>query len=177
MTPKSPPKSVQPARPVVDGLTLMVMGSPKAKPRARGVPGRRRPVSMTGSAKRYATALVERARVAVANLGGAGVLAAAWGDGAVRVDILCVIATPRAERWGQPHTHKPDKDNLEKMVLDCLTKAGALGGDDSRASQGETVKIWGQVGSMAVMVKPVGPGARPAAAASALEAAPPWLLR
>lgn len=155
-------------------------GAPKAKPRARTIPGQRRPVSMTGAAKAYAVALQARAREAVSNIGGADLLAQAWGGRALVVDILCQFPTRNTTRWGQLHTPRPDKDNLEKMVLDCLQRAGALGGDDSRAATGVTTKRWGPDGFMAVTVRPAptGSATRPAKRVrSALEAAPAWLRR
>lgn len=39
------------------------------------------------------------------------------------------------------HTNKPDRDNLEKAVLDCMTKAGLLK-DDSIVCDGFIKKIW-----------------------------------
>lgn len=155
-------------------------GAPRAKPRARIIPGRRRPVSLTGKARAYAEALQARAREAVSNIGGAELLAQAWGGRALAVDILCQFPTRDTTRWGQLHTARPDKDNLEKMVLDCLQRAGALGGDDSRAATGVTTKRWGPDGFMAVTVRIADTGSatrRARGVASALEAAPAWLRR
>jgi crossover junction endodeoxyribonuclease RusA len=39
------------------------------------------------------------------------------------------------------HTNKPDRDNLEKAVLDCMTKAGVLK-DDSFVCTGYIEKVW-----------------------------------
>lgn len=165
--------------PKIEALTLTMMGAPKAKPRARSIPGRRRPVSLTGAAKLYATALEARARAAVDNLGGLDLIAAAWGGRALVADIICTFPTRDTTRWGKLHTARPDKDNLEKMVLDCLQKAGALGGDDSRVATGNTTKVWGPVGGMTVTVRPadVQAATRPTRASAALKSAPPWLLR
>lgn len=164
-----------PPRPIIiDGLTMTMGGNPKAKPRGRAIPGRRRPVSLTGGAKRYASALTARACVAVLDLGGADAIRAAWGGLAIRVDIIATFSTAKAERWGAPHTHKPDKDNIEKMILDCLAKAGALGGDDARVADGATRKVWGRAGSMAVTVKPMSNTTRPSAG-PATQLTPEWL--
>jgi Holliday junction resolvase RusA-like endonuclease len=46
---------------------------------------------------------------------------------------------PKYYRGRIPHTNKPDRDNLDKAVLDAL--AGTLwDGDDARVSQGEIAK-------------------------------------
>jgi hypothetical protein len=46
-------------------------------------------------------------------------------------------AKKRAEMAGQPHQQKPDKDNLEKALLDALHK------DDAHVWDGRASKIWG----------------------------------
>lgn len=46
----------------------------------------------------------------------------------------------RAEHDGQPHRAKPDKDNLEKAVLDALHK------EDSHVWDGRVTKRWGEIG-------------------------------
>jgi Holliday junction resolvase RusA-like endonuclease len=136
-------------------------------------------VSLTGRAKAYAEALQVRAREAVTNLGGANALALAWGERALAVDILCQFPTTNTTRWGQLHIQKPDGDNLAKMVLDCLQRAGALGGDDSRAAICNTTKRWGADGFMTVTVRLVATQSptRPDPANTTLEAAPAWLRR
>lgn len=71
------------------------------------------------------------------------------------VRLTFFMQTKRRERWGQPHTARPDKDNLEKMCLDCLVKAGALS-DDSIVAEGVTRKLWAERGGVEIIVQPYG---------------------
>lgn len=136
----------------IPGLTLTMAGTPRPQPRARHVGGK---VVSTADpkARAFRDALQGRALEAVSNVGGAAALAVAWGGRALVVDLAFTFPTRFRLRWGKPHAHKPDKDNLEKMVLDCLGRAGALGGDDSRVASGVTSKIWGPVGRTAITVR------------------------
>lgn len=45
---------------------------------------------------------------------------------------------------GKPHLQKPDKDNLEKALLD------AIFGEDSHIWDGRVTKIWGETGKMII---------------------------
>ncbi|OAT52148.1 endodeoxyribonuclease [Kluyvera georgiana ATCC 51603] len=45
---------------------------------------------------------------------------------------------------GKPHQQKPDKDNLEKALLD------AIFGEDSHIWDGRVTKIWGEIGKMII---------------------------
>lgn len=60
-----------------------------------------------------------------------------------RYTLLFGIPTPpswskrkRAEHIGKPHRQKPDKDNLEKAVLDALVER------DERVFDGRVLKFW-----------------------------------
>lgn len=50
----------------------------------------------------------------------------------------------RAAMNGKPHQQKPDKDNLEKALLDAVFQ------DDCRVWDGRVTKIWGQAGQIIV---------------------------
>lgn len=50
----------------------------------------------------------------------------------------------RAEMNGKPHQQTPDKDNLEKALLDALHT------DDSHVWDGRVTKVWGEVGQIIV---------------------------
>lgn len=45
---------------------------------------------------------------------------------------------------GKPHQQKPDKDNLEKALLDAIFD------DDSRIWDGRVSKVWGATGMIRV---------------------------
>ncbi|HED3064976.1 TPA: RusA family crossover junction endodeoxyribonuclease [Kluyvera ascorbata] len=50
----------------------------------------------------------------------------------------------RAMMAGKPHQQKPDKDNLEKALLD------AIFGEDSHIWDGRVTKIWGETGKIII---------------------------
>ena len=51
----------------------------------------------------------------------------------------------RAAMDGQPHKQTPDRDNIEKALLDSLYS------DDSHVWDGRTTKVWGRAGQIIVM--------------------------
>ncbi len=83
----------------------------------------------------------------------------------VRVDCVAMFPTKRVERWGQPHTIRPDRDNVEKGVLDVLVRSRVLK-DDAIVSSGSFRKIWAERGGLDVRISyetladPVCPGTR-----------------
>lgn len=50
----------------------------------------------------------------------------------------------RAEYAGKPHQQKPDRDNLEKALLDAIFD------DDCRIWDGRVSKIWGEKGQIII---------------------------
>ncbi len=159
-------------------LVVTLKGRPYGLPRGRHVPGRRRPVSMTGKPLAYARAL-ERAAHAVVLAVGESAVQQAFAGKALALSALWVFPTPVRERWGRPHTHTPDKDNLEKLLADALMRAGALGGDDSRIAVGVTSKQWGPTGWLAAQVQAVTRADRRAVRKEIkdnLSMPPPWLI-
>lgn len=70
--------------------------------------------------------------------------------------VICVMPMPaswsqrkRSEMRGNPHQQKPDKDNLEKALLDAIYD------DDSHVWDGRLTKIWGDRGAIVVIDNPV----------------------
>lgn len=53
-------------------------------------------------------------------------------------------ARKKLEAYGKPHQSKPDKDNLEKGLMDALFE------DDSKVWDGRVTKIWGPSGAIAI---------------------------
>ena len=56
---------------------------------------------------------------------------------------------PLTTTFGKPHQQRPDKDNLEKAILDAIFK------QDSHIWDGRTSKIWGNTGSIIIKEYPV----------------------
>lgn len=158
--------------PIIPALLVTLNGDPIGWPRPRFVHGRVIPA--IGKAKRYATALERAAREAVANLGGAEVVREAFARHGLSVLVSATFATRHVQRHGLPHTHKPDSDNIAKLI-DCLVRAGALGGDDSRVAVLTVRKIWGASGSLSVLVSVVDADGPKTARPSRVDAKPDWL--
>lgn len=74
-------------------------------------------------------------------------------DTPVRVDLLFVFKRPKSVRDRVHPTVKPDKDKLERAVLDSLT--GVLYADDAQVVQGETAKSYGEWECVKIRVAPV----------------------
>jgi Holliday junction resolvase RusA-like endonuclease len=129
-------------------VRLVVRGEPKSQPRPRFVNGRvisnvKPAVSSWQSAVRRAAS---EALCAIAE----GLSHKAT---SLRVDVTFFFPTKVSDRWGKPHTHKPDRDNLDKLVLDECTKVGVFGGDDCRVSAGMLRKYWCRPGGEGAIVE------------------------
>lgn len=61
--------------------------------------------------------------------------------GPLRVKMLFRMPTAAASRHGAPHTAVPDIDNLAKLALDSMMRAGLIG-DDSCVTDLQAVKVW-----------------------------------
>lgn len=57
-----------------------------------------------------------------------------------------------APHW---HTNKPDRDNLEKALLDAITQLGVFWRDDMQVCAGEVQKIYGPTPGAIVEICPV----------------------
>lgn len=83
-------------------------------------------------------------------------------SGPVRVDITFLFPRPKAhfgtgknsniKKENAPafHTSKPDRDNLEKAVLDTLTSIG-IWNDDCQVCSGEVKKLYADAGPGAII--------------------------
>lgn len=74
-------------------------------------------------------------------------------EGAICVDMVFFLPVQEAKRWGQVCSTKPDKDNLEKAVLDCMEVCGVFAVGDSQVGVGQTAKIWCKSGEEGVLVE------------------------
>jgi len=123
-------------------MQITVYGVPRPQPRAKS--GRRRgrtQVYDPGGAAAWKTS------IAIAARGSDGFPLRPL-DGAVRVDATFYLPRPadaaRTADWpGEAfsHTTVPDRDNLDKAVLDALVRCGVLR-DDSRVCQGCIEKLY-----------------------------------
>lgn len=95
---------------------------------------------------------IERAcKIALANRGDPLPL---FGRGAaVSVSLRFTFAVPAhaPERIGLDHTQKPDKDNLEKAVLDVMESCRVFA-NDSQVSRGPVEKVWGARAGLSVEI-------------------------
>jgi Holliday junction resolvase RusA-like endonuclease len=77
-------------------------------------------------------------------------------SGALEVELVFTFAPPRTaegrSRIGQPHTQRPDADNLAKLVLDVM-QAGRAFADDAKVARLTVVKAWGEDQGAAVTVR------------------------
>lgn len=154
---------------MTEPFTFSVRGTPRPKARPRFIKGRV-VTTATRHEKLWRTAVQRAAKAAVALRGDPAPLFA----GAVRVRMVFMFEPPGAERQrlGTPHTHKPDKDNLEKLVLDAMEKAGVFK-NDSQVADGPVEKWWGERAGVTVLVEQID---APARTPSAVAAEPPgWL--
>lgn len=142
------------------GLTVSLEGTPHARPEPRGWKGTARVVNAPKKVRKYIEALERQIRTTVSNVGGDGVVRATFGGRPLLVRIVWSFPTANEDRWGELHLFKPDVDNLEKLVLDCLKRAGALGGDDCLVARVEKSKEWDMSGWLWVLVKPINPNTR-----------------
>lgn len=129
-------------------VRLVVRGEPKSQPRPRFVGGR--VISNVKPAVSSWQAAVRRAAGEALNALAGGLPNKAT---ALRVDVTFFFPTKVSNRWGKPHTHKPDRDNLDKLVLDECTKVGLFGGDDCRVSAGMIRKYWVRPGGDGAIVE------------------------
>jgi Holliday junction resolvase RusA-like endonuclease len=149
---------VRPAENGSPGERVRIAFEIPSTPRAKGRP---RFTTRNGFARAYTPTETVRAEHDVA------VLAAAHApetphDGAVVIDLTFVLPIPAS--WPRKRqaaalagavqpTSKPDRDNLEKLILDALTRSGQWWRDDSQIVDGRTRKVYGLVPCTRVVVE------------------------
>jgi hypothetical protein len=143
----------------VDGvLAVSVHGEPQAYPqRRRGGtgPARHKP-AWTKAQLAWRQAVERAAAEAVEAAGGPAGVSERQGlapGEAVAVTLVFRFGTAEAAKRGKPHTAKPDSDNLVKLALDALCRAGVLWGDDARAAFVTVRKVWAARGGLLATVR------------------------
>jgi Holliday junction resolvase RusA-like endonuclease len=124
-------------------INVFVPGDPKAQPRPRAFARKfgdkfSARVYDAGTAENWKSEIALAVRPYVSNRL----------NGPVRVDADFLFKRPeKLNRKCDPdgefeHTQKPDRDNLEKALLDCLNVLGLFAKDDSQVCAGEPRKFW-----------------------------------
>jgi Holliday junction resolvase RusA-like endonuclease len=135
----------------VEPFTFSVFGTPRGKSRPRWTG--KHMVSTANPHEKLWKRFVERAAFAAVICRGDPL---PLFKGPVRCRMVFTFEPPRSdrERIGTPHTLKPDKDNLEKLVLDAMTRAKVFR-DDSQVADGPVEKWWGDRAGVVVMVEQI----------------------
>ena len=133
-------------------ISLFVPGNPKAQPRPRAF------------ARKFGDKFSARVYDAGTAEGWKGEIALAIRPrlplilcGPLRLDADFLFDRPkrlmkRSNPGGEfEHTQKPDRDNLEKAVLDCLKTLGIFAEDDAQVCCGEVRKLWAAKGGQSGM--------------------------
>lgn len=156
----------------VETFTFSCFGTPRPKSRPRKV--RNRFVSTANPHEKLWKKGVERAAFSAVIYRGDPMPLFPKGM-PVRVTMTFIFEPPKGEshRIGTPHTIVPDKDNLEKLVLDAMKKAGVFK-DDSQVAQGPVEKWWGERAGVVVVAEQIG-AERALAPSAAASVAPGWL--
>jgi len=128
-------------------IALFVAGTPKPQPRPRFVGGRAVSTldAKTNAWKGQIRAIVTHARMANESM------FARMGVG-TPIELNLVFSF-ESERHTGLHTHKPDADNLAKLVMDVLVDAKAWEGDDSRVAVLYCRKQWCAPGEGGVAIE------------------------
>lgn len=118
-------------------FTVAVSSTPIAQPRARHVAGRSLPVSTADKkVKAYRRHLIAEMERAAEKDG--------WRapSGPVRVSWKAYRSTRDKTRWWGWCDVKPDRDNIDKLVLDCAQAAGVIAKGDQKVAAGTLEKFW-----------------------------------
>lgn len=73
-------------------------------------------------------------------------------EGAVCVDMVFMLPIKDKKRHGQISHTKPDKDNLEKAVLDVMESCNVFAVGDSQVGVGQVVKVWCPYGEQGLQI-------------------------
>jgi len=77
-------------------------------------------------------------------------------DGPIRLDATFRFPRPKHVKQSEVYMfHRPDKDNLQKALMDALTYA-RIWTDDSRVCDGRVMKVYGEPPGVTIRVSPAG---------------------
>lgn len=134
-------------------ITFRVFGEPKAQPRPRAFAKK---FGQTFSARVYDPGTAEGWKSLIA-AEVRHVLPASPLAGPIRLDATFLfdrpkrLLTKKSPHGRIRHTGRPDRDNLDKSLLDCLTQIGFLS-DDSIVTDGEIRKRYVAIGERAGVI-------------------------
>lgn len=131
--------------PMTNSVGIYMAGDPVGQPRARCIPLPGGKVKMVSTAdkkkKAYKTHLISVMRAAMK--------AAKWEPPKlVRCDVEAFFYTRKSQLWGKYCGKKPDRDNIDKLILDCAEAAGVFTGGDEGVVEGRIRKIWSEAGGV-----------------------------
>ena len=127
-------------------LQVYVKGTPRPQPRPRLVNGH---IVSTASkpAKAYRATVLAACKSVRAQCGQM--------EGPVQLKLdLWFFSAKRVKEFGQPHTLRPDGDNVLKLWQDCAQKAGLIK-DDSQVSDAAVSKRWAWTAGAFLVLKPL----------------------
>ena len=73
--------------------------------------------------------------------------------GAVKLMVIFGFLATGKNKPGEPKITKPDTDNMEKLLKDCLTKCG-FWKDDAQVAHETVIKVWTDSPGIVVMAAP-----------------------
>lgn len=134
---------------MTESLTIYIAGDPVGQPRARCIPlpgGKVKLVSTADKKKKAYKAQLIVAMKRAAKEQGWQVLKL------VECDILAFFSTRDEKRWGNYCGKKPDRDNIDKLILDCAGQKRGAGiiTDDATVAQGGVRKMWSEHGGVSI---------------------------
>lgn len=73
--------------------------------------------------------------------------------GVLCVDMVFMLPVKEKSRWGELAPVKPDKDNLEKAVLDVMGDCKFFAVGDQQVAAGGPIKLWCRRGEGGVLIR------------------------
>lgn len=127
-------------------LHVYVSGAPKGQPRARHVPAGKGKVRVVSTMDPKIAAY----RIRMIAIMKHEAKAAGWAKPKLaQVDVIAYYATKDHAKRGQYCGKKPDRDNIDKLILDCAQEAKLIG-DDATVAAGAVTKLWSALGGVQI---------------------------